>query len=89
MSRGSRFSSILQWFREDGSVDEVRAIMPLCLEAVQTRTAPKSSKSSKSSGGERTKSARSLAAKQMWERRRLNEAKHQQSDTNTEEAVTI
>jgi hypothetical protein len=63
MSRGSRFSTILQWFREDGSVDEVRAIMPLCVEAAQARTAPPA---------KRQANARSAAAKRAWETRRLN-----------------
>lgn len=36
MSRGSRFSSILTWFRE-ANADEVRAIMPLVLEACGKR----------------------------------------------------
>jgi hypothetical protein len=36
MGRGSRFSTILNWFREADS-NEVRAIMPLVLEAVGQR----------------------------------------------------
>lgn len=36
MTRGSRFTTILTWFRE-ASPDEVRAIMPLVLEACGRR----------------------------------------------------
>jgi hypothetical protein len=36
MPKGSKFSTILNWFRE-ASQDEVRAIMPLVLEAVGRR----------------------------------------------------
>lgn len=36
MSRGSRFSTVLQWFRE-AAPDEVRAIMPLVIEACAQR----------------------------------------------------
>jgi hypothetical protein len=68
MSRGSRFSSILQWFRTDGSVDEVRAIMPLCIEAAQARTAPPTKRAAPST----TKNERSAAAKRAWVKRRLN-----------------
>jgi len=39
MPRGSKFSTILNWFRE-ASQDEVRAIMPLVLEAVGRRKIP-------------------------------------------------
>lgn len=67
MSRGSRFSSILQWFREGGSVDEVRAIMPLCIEAEKARTAPPAKRAAGN--------ARSAAAKRAWETRRLNAGK--------------
>jgi hypothetical protein len=69
MSRGSRFSSILQWFREDASVDEVRAILPLCIEAAQARTTPP-----KRAAAKTTKAQRSAAAKLAWDTRRLNEA---------------
>lgn len=36
MGRGNKFSMVLAWFRE-ASVDEVRAIMPLVIEACGRR----------------------------------------------------
>lgn len=72
-SRGSRFSTILQWFRVDGTVDEVRAILPLVVEAAQKRTAPPVVKVA----AKRSTNERSVAAKRAWETRRLNEVDKQ------------
>lgn len=70
MTRGSRFSSILTWFRE-GDIDEVRAILPLVNEAVAARTGEDETpaRATRSGNGER-----SAAARKAWRTRRANAA---------------
>jgi hypothetical protein len=68
MSRGNKFNSILEWFREGGSVDEVKAILPLCVDAAQARSEPPA----KSARAKTSSTHRSAAAKRAWETRRLN-----------------
>jgi len=74
MPRGSSFSSVLTFFRE-GNEDEVRAILPLVIEAAGARhitihagAAPRPARPAKR-GFNRTS-----AAKKAWATRRLNAA---------------
>jgi hypothetical protein len=69
MSRGNKFNSILEWFRQGGSVDEVKAILPLCVEAAQARSKPPA-KSAKAGA----------AAKRAWETRRTNARRLNEGD---------
>lgn len=68
MARGSRFSSVLNWFRE-GDIDEVRAILPLVQEAVAAREGNTTHATSAPKGKDR-----SAAARRAWRTRRANVA---------------
>lgn len=74
MSRGRSFSTILEWFRSEGSIDEVRAVLPLCIEAAQKRTAQPAAAhvAPVKAVKQRSKGQRSEAAKRAWDTRRLN-----------------
>lgn len=76
MSR-SKFSSTLEWFRT-GDLDEVVAVLPLCVKAVSERTAapaaPAKRVAKQAAPKQRSHSERSAAAKAAWEKRRLNAA---------------
>ena len=78
MPRGSSFSSVLTFFRE-GNEDEVRAILPLVIEAAGQRhitiSAGAAPRPKMPANTKRRKSFnRTLAAKAAWVTRRLNAA---------------
>lgn len=79
MPRGVSFSKVLTFFRE-GNEDEVRAILPLVVEAAGQRhititagPAPRPVRPIKRAGS-LVAHNRSLAAKRAWATRRLNAA---------------
>jgi hypothetical protein len=83
MPRGSSFSSVLTFFRE-GNEDEVRAILPLVIEAAGARHitihAGASPRPARPTQVKRRKSFdRGAAARKAWATRRLNAANAQTS----------